>query len=102
MPTSFRFANGVRAHYANGNFLKYTEYAWELYTNDPAKGGKWVASIPVRLAGILETAIAEVHMVELSKDLTERKAVELVLYNLEILRRYGNGYLLQDLKAYLE
>ena len=53
---TIRYPSGVSITYNNATFLKYATHAWDLYTADPDKGGKWVASIMPSAGAMVEVS----------------------------------------------
>lgn len=49
-----RFPTGVAIQYSEANFLRYMSAGQELYTENPDRGGTWVASIPASAGCIIE------------------------------------------------
>jgi hypothetical protein len=49
-----RFPSGFSVRYNDAGFLRYMDRGWELYTANPDKGGKWVASIALNSGAIVE------------------------------------------------
>ena len=48
------FPTGIIISYSQANYLRYGDKVFELYTCEPSKGGKWVASISNTSGCIIE------------------------------------------------
>lgn len=95
-----RFPTGVSIRYNEATFVQYTQAAWELYTKDPARGGRWVASVSPFAGGIIEAQPA--CAVENSTlGLTGEKALDYVVDNLRQFSSYPARRRLKALKAKL-
>ena len=51
-----RYPNGVSITYNDATFLVYGVNAWKVYTADPERGGKWVASIMPSAGAMVEVS----------------------------------------------
>ena len=49
-----RFPSGVSIQYNTATHLAYKPGIWELYTEDPDKGGQWVASLQSTAGAVVE------------------------------------------------
>lgn len=43
-----RCPDGTGIVYNDAGYLSYKNGVWELYSRDPAKGGRWMVSLPVQ------------------------------------------------------
>lgn len=93
-----RFPDGVAVTYNDATYMRYGNHAHELYTKNPTEGGKWVASIPVATACIVETC--RPCRVEQAA-LTVEGAAKYLALNSGELRRL-EGWVARDLKRALE
>ena len=49
-----RFPNGLTLVFNEAYFLRHGSDAWKLYTDDPDKGGQWVASFQPSSGVVIE------------------------------------------------
>ena len=81
-----RYPTGVSITYNTADYLKYGTGVWELYTDDPDKGGEWVASISPA-AGCVVEVIEACKIENPTTDVTGRTVLSNVLKH---LRDYGH------------
>lgn len=93
-----RYPTGVAVTFNDANWLTpLNDGSWDLYTAEPAKGGRWVARVQAGAGATLEVVRAT--KVE-TADMDVRKAAELLADRDGELERLP-GYVLRVLKARL-
>ncbi len=93
---TIRFPSGVAVIYNDARFLNQTSSAWELYTQKPTEGGRWIASIPLATQCIVE-AVKPCRVENPVTGLTNHAAADMVLENIREL----DGRRLKELKMAL-
>ncbi|MDP2398834.1 MAG: hypothetical protein Q8M53_10815 [Burkholderiales bacterium] len=53
-----RFPTGLAVTYNDANFLRYSSSAYELYSKDPDKGGRWICSVSKSADCVIEAVPA--------------------------------------------
>lgn len=94
-----RSASGTSITYNDAHFLKYTAHAWELYTADPDKKGKWIVSIPTNSGWIVE-AIPACKVENPVAKLTGENALKYVAEYIRTFHGYDVGKLKAALRDY--
>ncbi len=56
-----RFPTGLWIQYNTATFVRYVAAGYELYTADPERGGRWVATVQ-SAAGVVVEAVPPCHV----------------------------------------